>query len=73
MCGTKIVMLQDPICTNWREALFDLEVRYVIPYVEQLVLSSIPVSGWIIDPYVHSLLDGPGEDIWLPTQSGESA
>ena len=43
--------------------LFQVEVRGVecdrMPYVGQLVLPSVPVEGWIIDPYVHSLLDGP--------------
>ena len=38
-----------------------MEVRGVeqdfIPYIGQLVLTIVPVEGWIIDPYEHGLLD----------------
>ena len=44
---------------------FEVEVRNVeqdlIPDVGQLVLSNVPVMGWIIDPYEHSLLDSPSD------------
>ena len=47
--------------------VLEVEVRGVekdvIPYVGQLVFSSVPVGGWIIDPYVHSLLNGPGKSM----------
>ena len=33
----------------------------LIPYVGQLVLLNASVEGWIIDNYIHSLLDGSGE------------
>ena len=55
--------------------LFQVEVRSVIQdliwYVEHMVLPNVPVKGWIIGPYVHSLLDGPGEGMQLSTHSGE--
>ena len=47
--------------------MFEVDVRGVeqdlIPYVGQWVLANVPVEGWIIDPYEHSLLDGPGQGI----------
>ena len=46
-----------------REGPFEVEVRDVeqdiTPYVGQLVLANVPVERWIIDPYEHSLLNGP--------------
>ena len=45
--------------------LFEVEVMVVdqdlIPYMGQLVLSNVPVKRWIIDPYMHRLLDGSGK------------
>ena len=43
-----------------------------IPYMGQLVLANVPVDGWIIDHYEHSLLDGSGKGIWLPVYYGET-
>ena len=49
------------------EGLLEAEVRGkeqdIIQYLGQLVLPNISIEGWIIDPYVHSFLDGPGEDM----------
>ena len=28
-------------------------------------------DGWIIDPCVHGLLDGPSEVVWFPTHNGK--
>ena len=46
----------------WK-GLFTLEVRGVKQdltlYMGQLEISSVPVEGWIIDPDMHGLLDGP--------------
>ena len=48
-----------------KDGLFEVEVRGVqqdlIPYVGHMVLPNVPVEGWIIDPYVHSLLECPGK------------
>ena len=58
----------------WK-GLFEVEVSGVeqdlIPYVGQVVLPKVPVKRWIIEPYVHSLLGGPGEGMWPPTNNGE--
>ena len=35
-------------------------------------LCNISVQEWIIDPCMHSLLDGPGRGIWILTQNGEN-
>ena len=52
-----------------REDLFELQIRGVeqdiIPYVGQCVLSNVPIERCIIQPYVHSLLEGSGEGMWL--------
>ena len=39
----------------------------------QLELAQIPVEGWVIDPYEHDLLDGPGNAVCFPTHNGETA
>ena len=44
----------------------------LIPYVGKLIPPNVPAKECIIDPYVHSLLDGPGESMWLPTHNGEN-
>ena len=31
----------------------------------------VPIKGWIIDLDVHSLLDGPGDTLHLPTHNGK--
>ena len=58
----------------WK-GLFYVEVRGVkldlIPHVGELLLPNVPVKEWNIDPYVHSLLDGPNTGMWLPTHNGE--
>ena len=41
------------------------------PHVLQLVISTVPIEGWIINPYVYGLLDGPGEVVWFSTHTGE--
>ena len=45
------------------EGLFKLEVGGVeqdlIPKMRQMKLTSVSAEGWIIDPDIHSLLDGP--------------
>ena len=43
----------------------------LIPNVSFLELVYILVKGWIIEPDVHSLLDGPGEAVHLSTHYGE--
>ena len=50
-----------------RDALQDF-----IPDVGQLQLSQIPTEGWIIDPYEHGLLDGPGNAVHFPTHYGKT-
>ena len=43
--------------------LFELKfcdvIQNLIPHMWQMVLANIFVEGWIINPYVHSLLDQP--------------
>ena len=55
--------------------LFGMEGRGVlqvlIPYLWQLELAYVTIKGWIIDPDVHSLLDGHGDVLCLPTHYGE--
>ena len=55
--------------------LLEIKIRGVeqdlIWYVGQLVLLNVLVKRCHIDPYVHSLLDGPGEGMGLPTNNGE--
>ena len=45
--------------------LFEFEVwgveQDLIPFLEKLEPSSVSVDGWVIDPYIHSLLDCPSE------------
>ena len=41
------------------------------PCVGQLKVANIPVEGWIIDPDVHGLLNGPCDVVHLPTLNGE--
>ena len=49
------------------ESLFKVEGRCVeydiIPYVGHLVLGTIPIEGWIINPYEHGLHDSPGNSM----------
>ena len=53
----------------WKELLW-IEVRGIeqdlIPYVGQLELANVPTEGWIIDPNIHSLLDGSYNVMYLP-------
>ena len=37
----------------------------------QLVLSNIPIEGWIINLYVYDLLDGSDKVVWFPNYNGE--
>ena len=37
----------------------------------QLELANVPIEGWIIDPDVLGLLDGPCDDVHLNTHYGE--
>ena len=34
-------------------------------------LELVPIKGWIIDPDVPGLLDGPSNTVWLPNHYGE--
>ena len=43
-----------------------------MPGVVQLELPYVTIKGWIIDPNVYGLLDGPGNTMWLPTYYGET-
>ena len=43
----------------------------LIPYVGQLELANIPFEGYIIDPGIHGLLDGPYNVVHLSTNYGE--
>ena len=58
---------------NW--VLFKVEGRGIkqdlIPYVGQLILPMLLLEGWIIDPDVNSLLDGPCDVECLPIHYGE--
>ena len=40
--------------------------------MRQLELAFVPIREWIIDPNVHGLLDGPGDDVCLPTHYVEN-
>ena len=37
----------------------------------QLELANVPIEGWIIDPDVHGLFDGPCDVVHLSTHYGE--
>ena len=39
----------------------------IIPYVGQLEFANVLTGGWIIDPKVLGLLDGPCDVVCLPT------
>ena len=61
---------------NWGVGyLYKVEGRGIkwdlIPYVGQLELANVPIVGWIIDPNVCSLLDGPCDFVYLPTHYGD--
>ena len=43
----------------------------LIPYVGQLKLPNVPIEELIIDPDVHSLIDGTCDAVHLPTHNGE--
>ena len=43
----------------------------LIPYVGYLLFPYVPLKCWIIDPYIHSLLDGPSKDVWIATFNGD--
>ena len=45
----------------------------LIPYLEQLILPNVSFEWWIIDPYLHDLLDHPSKAVWLPTHNGKTA
>ena len=73
-CGSPALPCELVLFTllKW-EGLFEVRSRVLnktIPSLGYLVLPSVPVEGWIIEPCVHSLLDGPSEGIWLPSNSG---
>ena len=38
----------------------------LIPNVGQWEPADDPVKGWIIDPHVHGILDGPSDVVNLP-------
>ena len=38
----------------------------------ELELAQSPVEGWIINPYEHGFLDGPGNTMCLPIKSGKT-
>ena len=40
-------------------------------YVGQLYLPNVPFEGWIIDSYIHGILDGSCDIVWLHTHNGE--
>ena len=40
--------------------------------VQKLVFSYICLEGWVIDPDVHSLLDGPSDTPFPPAYYGEA-
>ena len=43
----------------------------LIPYLGQLEFANDPIQGWIIDPDVYGLLDGPCDVVHLPTHYEE--
>ena len=55
--------------------LLEAEVRGIeqdlIQNARQLELVNVPTQGWIIDPDVYGLLDGPCNVVFLPTHNGE--
>ena len=44
----------------------------LIPDVGQLKPAQVPIEGWVIDPYEHGLLNGPGNAMHFPTQYGKT-
>ena len=40
--------------------------------LEQLKLVEVPIEGWIIDPYEHGLLAGPGNAVCFLTHYGKT-
>ena len=55
--------------------LLEMEDRGVkqdfIPSEGQLEFASVSMKGWIFEPHVHGLLDGPGDVALLPTHCGK--
>ena len=43
----------------------------LISHVWQLILSSIPIKGWIINPYKYDLLNNWFEVMWFPIHATE--
>ena len=43
----------------------------LMPNVGQLEFANVPIKGWIIDPDIHGLLDGPNGIVHLPAHCGE--
>ena len=63
---------------GWQEQSYYLRMegrvvlQDIISDVRQLELAYVPVKGWIIDPEVHGILDGPDNTVCLPTHYGET-
>ena len=57
------------------KAFLEMEGRGVlqdlIPMMGQLKLAYVPINGWIIDYYVHGLLDGYSNVAHLPIHHGK--
>ena len=43
----------------------------LFPHVGQLDFANVPIKGWIIDPDVHGLPDGPLDVVCLSTHYGK--
>ena len=43
-----------------------------IPDVGQLEFAQVATEGWVINPYEHGLLEGPGNDMDLSAHNGET-
>ena len=37
-----------------------------VPNVWEVVFPNISIEGGVVHPYVHGLLDGPGQAVFLP-------
>ena len=70
VCGLPMCYFKGWCCGSFAVSLDEIKGRIYLGWKSQvlnktsslmLVPATVPTEGWIIDPYAHSLLNGPGE------------
>ena len=59
-------------CVVTLDEVMGVSLQDLIPYMQKLVFSYIPVEGWMIDLDLHGLLDGPSDAMCLPSYNKET-